>query len=101
MGSAYKYRVEIAISDGSNSVLSQDKKLNDAKLEEFRNVLNLSYLPGGINNRDGSKGIVHAYKMKMIRQSDGVIVSRASAPMFEIVAALLHDPEVKALYSKA
>ena len=56
-----------------------------AKLEQWRQDLNASFLPGGVNAHLSSQAVLHVYRARVIRQSDGAMVTETTAPTFEVL----------------
>ena len=62
-------------------------KVSEQRLEEYRQSMNQSFLPGGVNEHvSRADGFVHHISYaRIVRQSDGQIMCAVRAPMFEII----------------
>lgn len=84
----YLYRIEITANVQMTSH-GRDTRMSSAALEQYRQKLNASFQPGGVNAP--REGIVpHISRLVMIAQHPssprlGQIVAEASAPLFEVV----------------
>lgn len=56
-------------------------------LEAYRQKMNLSFMPGGVNQHIGEKSgyLPHISFAKIVRQRDGHIMTQVMAPMFEAI----------------
>ena len=88
---AYTYRIEAASNVHGLELFGWDcKRLgrpSDTRAENYRTDMNKSFLPGGVNFgvSEASGVIVHLSEVRIVRQSNGEVVARAKAPMFEVV----------------
>ncbi len=56
--------------------------------EAYRQRLNQSFLPGGVNGpRNDTDVVIHVHTIRIVRQSNNEVVAEAKAPMFEVVEA--------------
>ena len=104
MGKSYtpKYRVEY-LDNAKRMVdplsprfgwktMTWDAKRNgaptSANVERLRVAMNVSFLPGGVNEHVSieSGTVVHIYRMRLVHQKSGATVAETSAPAFELVA---------------
>lgn len=84
------YRVEF-VANVPMSMGAWNGKINgratDANAERYRQSMNQSFQPGGVNSHvTEAHGVVpHISKVVVIRQSSNAVVATAQAPMFEVV----------------
>ena len=88
MGRSYtpKYRAQYRDQRGWQDI-SYRHKATDADAEKFRQGLNKSFQPGGVNYHlsEAAGYILHASKVEVLRNvKHAYVVATASAPMFEV-----------------
>lgn len=85
------YRVEYRVNSGYHTLQCWDSKsygrATEANLEKWRQALNKSFAPGGVNYHvsEDNGVVVHVSSAKIIRQSTNEVVAKTKAPMFEVV----------------
>lgn len=88
-----KYRVETRETGNPDPRITESNtypwkgRATVTRLEDWRQRMNKSFAPGGINfHVSKSRGVViHIKGAKIIRQSDGEVIAETQAPLFEVV----------------
>jgi hypothetical protein len=81
---AFKYRLALTANVQITDI-GRDRFMNTTQLENYRRQLNRSFQPGGFNFPSGRTDIVpHVSRVRLIRQSDGTVVSGCAGPLFEV-----------------
>lgn len=85
------FRAEVKGNNWNFEMFGWDCKRNgrptQANVDRYRDSLNKSFQPGGVNwHVSESRGVVaHVSEVRVIRQAGGEVVAVSKAPLFEVV----------------